>query len=973
MNGKIDEKRVLSNKKLNVMYTNADVLTNKIDLLKTRCLAELPHIVGVNEVKPKNMKNKLYAAEFNLDEIGFDMFDNNIEEEKGRGQLLFVSKDFKAKRVYMNTAFEETTCVKIDLNNQDKLLVVLIYRSPNSAERNNKLLNDLVKETCSLGASHILIMGDFNYGSVDWETMYSDDEVEMTFLDSLINEGLHQNVEEPTRHRGQNEPTILDLLITKDDTNIDEIAYNSPLGKSDHSVLMFSYRCYPDADVEEGYKLLYHKADIQAMKNEMSQINWGNIMQGLNTNEKWKSFCEHFDKTVEKNIPKVKRRKRFPIPLDEEIRKKIEEKDRMSRKLIELKKQRKRVEYEELWKKYCRTRNKVKSMSRNARKAFEQKIAQESKENPKKIFAYINSKTKTRQGIGDICVDPDNPKSKVTSDDQVKANIFSKFFGSVQVDEKDESPIIEKRNIREKMPQLKIKDLRGKLLKILMDLKPNKSAGVDKQSPRILKELAEEIVDVVVMIYEESLKNAEVPNDWLRAVIAVIFKKGKKSLAGNYRPVSLTCILCKCMEKLIRDHIIDHMKRNKLFSKFQYGFLAGRSVTLQLLYAMDKWTEALDNGEEIDCIYTDFMKAFDKVPHKRLIAKMVSYGISGEICSWVEAFLSHRQQKVVVNGVSSEWENIVSGVPQGSVLGPVLFLIFINDLPEEAISELLLYADDSKIFRVIKTDKDQEILQRDLHAMSIWADKWLLNFHPEKLKKLTISRNEQQVERRYFVGSDLVKDVESEVDLGVCVDTDLNFNENRKLKVGKATRMMGAIRRAFKFLDAKTFTKLYKSMVRCHLESSVSVWSPYLERDVRQIENVQMRATRMIPETKNLNYEERLRLLQLPTLVYRRQRGDLIELYKMTNGVYDEDVLPKLEMRAEHVDDGRRNRGHSKKLFIQRSKKEVRSNFFTQRVAPVWNSLPEEIVSAPSVNCFKNRLDDLWKDHPMKYDYTQRV
>ena len=252
--------------------------------------------------------------------------------------------------------------------------------------------------------------------------------------------------------------------------------------------------------------------------------------------------------------------------------------------------------------------------------------------------------------------------------------------------------------------------------------------------------------------------------------------------------------------------------------------------------------------------------------------------------------------------------------------------------------------------------------------MSIWADKWLLNFHPEKLKKLTISRSKYKAERRYFVGSDLVKDVESEVDLGVCVDTDLNFNENRKLKVGKAT-----IRRAFKFLDVKTFTKLYKSMVRCHLESSVSVWSPYLERDVRQIENVQMRATRMIPETKNLNYEERLRLLKLPTLVYRRQRGDLIELYKTTNGVYDEDVLPKMEMRAEHVDEGRRNRGHSKKLFIQRSKKEVRSNFFTKRVAPVWNSLPEEIVSAPSVNCFKNRLDDLWKDHPMKHDYTQRV
>ena len=206
------------------------------------------------------------------------------------------------------------TSVKIDLNNQDKLLVVLIYRSPKSTERNNKLLNDLVRETSKFGASHILLMGDFNYGSADWETMYSDNDIEMTFLDTLVDEGLHQNVEQPTRFRGQNEPRILDLLITKDDSNIDEIAYNSPLGKSDHSVLMFSYRCYPDTEEDEGFKLLYNKADFQAMKKEMSDVNWSDIMQGLNTEEKWKLFCNKFDKTVDENIPKVKKKEEISNP-----------------------------------------------------------------------------------------------------------------------------------------------------------------------------------------------------------------------------------------------------------------------------------------------------------------------------------------------------------------------------------------------------------------------------------------------------------------------------------------------------------------------------------------------------------------------------------------------------------------------------------------------------------------------------------
>ena len=249
------------------------------------------------------------------------------------------------------------------------------------------------------------------------------------------------------------------------------------------------------------------------------------------------------------------------------------------------------------------------------------------KKTRKKVFAYTISKVKTKQGIGDICTDPDDPKSAVTNNDQEKANIFSKFFVSVQVDEQDKGPDIKAKPLNERMPPLDMKRMRENVLKYLKSLKPNKKGGIDKQSPRVLKEVAEEIVDIVLLIFDESLKNTVVPGDWLKAIIAVIFKKGKKSVVGNYRPVSLTCILCQVMEKVVRDHIIDHMKRNKLFSKKQYGFLSGRSVSLQLLFALEKWTEALDKGEEVDCIYTDFMKAFDRVPHNRLLTKMRYYGI----------------------------------------------------------------------------------------------------------------------------------------------------------------------------------------------------------------------------------------------------------------------------------------------------------------------------------------------------------
>ena len=222
--------------------------------------------------------------------------------------------------------------------------------------------------------------------------------------------------------------------------------------------------------------------------------------------------------------------------------------------------------------------------------------------------------------------------------------------------------------------------------------------------------------------------------------------------------------------------------------------------------------------------------------------------------------------------------DIISGVPQGSVLGPILFVVYINDLPEEVLSELFLYADDAKIFREIKCPKDIEMLQNDLHKMSTSSENWLLKFHPDKLKKLTIT-NKKHVEERIYYVEDIVKKSTCEKDLGVHIDNYLNFDVQRKGKIQKATRMMRVIRRTFKFLNCNMFDLLYKSMVRSHLESAVCVWHPYKIKDITQIENVQRRATKMIPEMKKMTYEERLKKLNLPTLEYRRRRDDMIQMF----------------------------------------------------------------------------------------------
>ena len=228
--------------------------------------------MGINEVKPKNHRYDIFSAEFNLEDIGMDMFPNNIEENHGRGQILYVAKELGAKRVYFDSRFQEVTCVKINLKNKDKLLIVLVYRSPSSTELNNTYLNQLVEEASKYESSHLLLLGDFNYGHIDWKACFSDDATEMAFVDQLVDSGLHQNIEEETRHRGQNIPRVLDLVITKEETNIDEIVCKSPLGKSDHSVLVFGYRCYPDKEPAEILIPLHHKANVEKMKEEFLRV-----------------------------------------------------------------------------------------------------------------------------------------------------------------------------------------------------------------------------------------------------------------------------------------------------------------------------------------------------------------------------------------------------------------------------------------------------------------------------------------------------------------------------------------------------------------------------------------------------------------------------------------------------------------------------------------------------------------------------
>ena len=271
----------------------------------------------------------------------------------------------------------------------------------------------------------------------------------------------------------------------------------------------------------------------------------------------------------------------------------------------------------------------------------------------------------------------------------------------------------------------------------------------------------------------------------------------------------------------------------------------------------------------------------------------------------------------------------------------------------------------------IKDDLDREKLQEDIYSMYEWSERWLLRFHPDKCKTMHIGNNNSEP-ISYKLKPDIsgMDITTSEKDVGVIIDNKLSFDLHIKEKVNKGNSVAGAIRRSIEYLDKDTFKKLYTALVRPHLEYANAVWNPYKKKDITTLENVQRRATKMVPGLGDKSYEDRLREIKLPTLTYRRIRGDMIEVFKLVNDMYYFDCTNLFTFRDQSE---RVTRGNKKKLFKHRARLDVRKYSFSNRVVNHWNSLPDSVISAETVFCFETRLDNHWKDQDILYDYESKL
>ena len=910
---------------------------------------------------------------------GYNLIRADRQKRKQGGACIYIEENLPFQTL---SQWSNSVCELCAIKSLDTVLVC-VYRPPDCKTQEYAELMAILKTILDANDSYDTILaGDFNFPSIKW---VSPNQTSFIPVDGTLNSQskklvevtedcfLFQFIGESTR-----KGNILDLVFSNNENLIQNIVIRETY-LSDHDIIEISStrllnhtrKKTPKAyDKFSALNLRSKKVRWGQIKKELKKINWKLVLTTLDDNH-FQIFSEIVLKICAANAPlRVTRKRKTRFQKERRILwKKIKHLKDKGSKCLKLEKIRTKISNLE---------EKILTSFEDERTENEKRAIEKIKTDPKYFYKYANETVKAKSSIGPL-QDDENQNKLTDSDDEI-ASILRRQIASSFSTPKEKFDIREFFADHDGHDQLRdITITEADIIQAAKELPNETSPGPDTWPSILLKNCIHELATPLKMILESSLNSGEIPVDLLNAHIVPIHKKGNRQLAENYRPISLTSLVSKIFEIIIRKHMLKFLKETNRIHDNQHGFREQRSCLSQLLEHHDLILDALESGGSYDVIYTDFAKAFDKCDFTVICRKLINLGIAGNVGRWIHSFLSRRKFRVLVNGRLSEDEAVISSVPQGTILAPLLFVIMINDISDGIDDcDVGTFADDTKISKCIKSYEDADCLQSGLNSTFDWADLNNMEFNGNKFLHLRYSIQSDppyDVTYRTKEGTD-IKKVKEVKDLGTIMSSSLSFQPDRERAVQKARQKIGWSLRTFKSRDETTIMTLYQSFVQTHVEYNSILTDPRLKKDIAQLERVQKSITSRISSLKTLNYWERLQALNILSLERRRERFVIIYTWRIIHS-----LAPNLRKNPiECLQDKRKGRmckvPDVSKLQTKKMQS-LREESFSTRGPKLFNVLPPTLrnFDNPKVSSFKHELDKFLKtipDEPTIDDYKAR-
>ena len=919
------------------------------------------NIRGLNDTKMLAIKTSLcskfdiitlsetFLSQNSLADLTLPGYHNVLRRDRptfGGGLAIFIRDCIVYKRK-ANLDSQLIENMWVEINTVDgKLLLCNIYRPPSDQNFWENFASNIENIKSMNTTKHLMILGDMNA-----DFLSNDGKHLLEICDSY---NVRYHVTSPTRITASSQ-TCLDQILSNIPNFISEISVDAPVSTNDHCTVGASVR-FRIHNEKAYYRnvWLYDKGDYKGLKSHLSNLDWNNCFDDDDVDKACFTWTETFLNAARAYIPvkSILVRPKDSPWYNNELR-------RLKRKVIRIYRKAKanRATYWEQYKDLSLTYH---SKLNEAEQQYKQNLNKTLAESKGEKSWWRTVKDILGKGISDSyppILDPSNGEHEV--DAGKKATLFNKFFLShSKLDESNATlpPFTNEHDNK----IVSIVTSEKEVLELIENVDISKATGPDGISPRLLKAAGSSITPSLTRLFNLCLSKQKVPDLWKKANVIPIHKKGDRDNLQNYRPVSILPITSKLFEKILFKNIYNFLHSQRIISDHQSGFKPGDSTVNQLAYLYHKFCEALDKKKDIRVIFCDISKAFDRVWHSGLIYKMKAVGIDGDLLRLLENYLCNRQQRVVIKGQTSEWGEISAGVPQGSVMGPLMFLIYINDLVTSVSNDIniKLFADDTLLYFAGNDHNiSSKLLNDNLKKIQKWADQWLVTFNPMKTELLNIS-NKRAVNfdnHSVYFDNTKLQGVSQHKHLGVTFNSKLKWSNHIDNLTKGVKSMCDVMNRLKHSLSRSTLEVIYFTFVRPKLEYACIVFDDCTENEKNKLESIQLYCARIVTGAKRgtshaLLYKE----LNWPKLSERRKIAKCKFAYNLSNQNvpdYLSELMP--HKVCENSQYSLRNKEH---VSIPNYRTEKFKNSIIPDSVKMWNNLSSDVKNSSTIDSFKSAL-----------------